>query len=180
MTLFAKNIHYLRKLRNITQDKMQALLTIERSTWSNYENGQTEPKIETLIRISNFFNVDIDAILLTDLQEVRFGQHEERQEISQKGKVSGKVSGKVLGQKAKNYPVHIPSAGQTLYDGLSAAKSGYNQQLNADYLGIINTLKDSIDLIKQANAALLEINRSYRARIDSLEAQIKELQQSRR
>lgn len=67
MNNFAKNILYLRKKRKLTQAEMPDLTGVSRVTWSNYENGNTEPDIATLLNISKAFNVSIDYILKEDL-----------------------------------------------------------------------------------------------------------------
>lgn len=47
---------------------MQSVLDITRATWSNYENGVTEPSLNKLIDIAKFFRIRIDVLLLKDLQ----------------------------------------------------------------------------------------------------------------
>lgn len=64
------NLRFLRKQRDLTQDEMPAQLGVSRATWSNYENDVTEPGIEMLLRISDFFDVSIDNLLRVNLQDV--------------------------------------------------------------------------------------------------------------
>lgn len=56
-------IKQYRKLKNITQEEMAALLNVTRQSYINYENGETEPSFETLKKISKILNVSIDALL---------------------------------------------------------------------------------------------------------------------
>ena len=52
-----------KELRGKTTKKETArLLGIEERTYANYENEITEPKIETLIEIANFYNVSLDYL----------------------------------------------------------------------------------------------------------------------
>ena len=67
MNFFAKNILYLRKKRKHTQAEMPALIAVGRATWSNYENGLTEPDFDKLIGIAKFFKVSIDDLLTVDI-----------------------------------------------------------------------------------------------------------------
>ena len=67
MNFFAKNILFLRKKHKYTQAEMPALVAVGRATWSNYENGLTEPDFDKLIGIAKFFNVSIDDLLTTDI-----------------------------------------------------------------------------------------------------------------
>ncbi|MBN8861417.1 MAG: helix-turn-helix transcriptional regulator [Sphingobacteriales bacterium] len=65
-----KNLKALRKSKGWTQDEMLSVSGITRSTWSNYETGQTQPDIETIARISGIFGVSIDDLILKDLSNV--------------------------------------------------------------------------------------------------------------
>ena len=61
------NLKYLRKKKGLTQLELRTILGYTRSTWSNYENGLTNPSIEDLITISNFFGVTLDDMIMNDL-----------------------------------------------------------------------------------------------------------------
>lgn len=61
---------------------MPGILNIKATTWSNYENGITEPDITTLIRISKFFEVSLDDLLTVDLSTI----NTEEKEIAKKGR----------------------------------------------------------------------------------------------
>jgi len=69
MSFFAKNILFLRKKRQYTQAEMPNHIDIQRATWSNYENGVTEPDISKLIGISDLFGVTIDELIRVDLSK---------------------------------------------------------------------------------------------------------------
>ena len=56
-------IKQYRKLKNITQEEMAALLNVTRQSYINYESGETEPSFETLKKISKILNVSIDSLL---------------------------------------------------------------------------------------------------------------------
>jgi transcriptional regulator with XRE-family HTH domain len=62
-----KNLKALRKSKGWTQDEMLPVCGITRSTWSNYETGQTQPDVETIVKISGIFGVSIDDLILKDL-----------------------------------------------------------------------------------------------------------------
>ena len=49
----------LRNQRKLTLDDIEEKTGIKRGTYSNYENGKTEPKMETWNRLADFFNVSI-------------------------------------------------------------------------------------------------------------------------
>ena len=53
----------LRISSELTQSEMAQKLVISRSTIGMYETGAREPDFETLEKIADFFNVDIDYLL---------------------------------------------------------------------------------------------------------------------
>ena len=67
MKNIAKNIRHLRKLRAITQEQLAEDLEISRSRVGSYEEGRSEPPIDMLIRLSEYFKVPIDILVKNDL-----------------------------------------------------------------------------------------------------------------
>ena len=54
----ARNIRLIRELRNYDQRYVASEMEVGRSTLSTWENGLTEVKIETLIKLAKIFNLD--------------------------------------------------------------------------------------------------------------------------
>lgn len=52
----------LRKEKNLTQTEIAKQIGIPRLNYNKYELEQVEPKIDTLIKIANFYNVSLDYI----------------------------------------------------------------------------------------------------------------------
>ncbi len=53
----------IREEKGLTLDEMQNQTGIKRGTYNNYENGVTEPKLETWQKLADFFNVPVDYLL---------------------------------------------------------------------------------------------------------------------
>ncbi len=53
----------LREEKNLTQIELGKAFNISHSTINRYENGLRQPDNETLINMSNFFNVSVDYLL---------------------------------------------------------------------------------------------------------------------
>ena len=53
----------LRVLNNLTQDELSQRVGITRFTYSNYENGKTQPDFDILIKIADLYNVSLDYLL---------------------------------------------------------------------------------------------------------------------
>ena len=64
---FPKNLKHLRTKKGLNQLDMESWLGIGRSTWSNYENGVTDPSIDDIVNFAKFFNVTLDELIVRDL-----------------------------------------------------------------------------------------------------------------
>ena len=58
-----KNIRSLRTEKGMTQDQLAEAIHVTRQAVSNWENGKTEPDIDTLTRIAEIFEVSIERVL---------------------------------------------------------------------------------------------------------------------
>ena len=53
----------LRKEKHLSQRAIAPLLHVSQGTYSNWENGKTEPSIKELVDIANFFEVSVDYLI---------------------------------------------------------------------------------------------------------------------
>ena len=53
----------IRKMKKYSQQKVAMDLSISREAISYYENGKRNPDIETLCKMSKYFNVSIDYLI---------------------------------------------------------------------------------------------------------------------
>lgn len=60
MKVFSKRLKELRKEKKLTQQEIAELLGVKRNTYSDWENGKTEPNFENLIKLADFFEVSLD------------------------------------------------------------------------------------------------------------------------
>lgn len=60
---FSTNLRELRVNRQYTQNELSKKLNLSRTAISNYEKGTIQPSIETIIKISEIFNVSLDDLL---------------------------------------------------------------------------------------------------------------------
>ena len=58
-----KNLKQLREQKGLTQDQLAEQLFVTRQTISNYENGRSRPDIDTLLKIAELLNSDVNSIL---------------------------------------------------------------------------------------------------------------------
>ncbi len=65
--MLSKNLKYLRQKNKISQQGLSDALSIPRTTLGDYERGKTEPNIAMLIRMAEFFDVNVDELVKQDL-----------------------------------------------------------------------------------------------------------------
>lgn len=61
----------IRKQRNMTQEDFAKIFHVTRQTVSNWENEKSYPDLQTLVQISNEFNVSLDTMLKEDMLMVK-------------------------------------------------------------------------------------------------------------
>lgn len=62
-TTTGQKLRRCREACALSQRQVAAALNIDRSTYTRYEIGDTEPNFDILIKLSNIFNVDIIELL---------------------------------------------------------------------------------------------------------------------
>ncbi len=67
MSLIGKNIKKIRSVKKLNQTAFATLFELKRTSIGAYEEGRAEPKIDTLIKIANYFSIPIDALLTKEL-----------------------------------------------------------------------------------------------------------------
>lgn len=60
MSIFGDNIKRLRKNKGLKQQELAEILGIKRNTYSDWENGKTEPSFENLVKLGDLFDVSLD------------------------------------------------------------------------------------------------------------------------
>ena len=63
MNNIGKNIKKLRKEKNLTQEQLAERLHVTRQAVSNWENGKTQPDIETLSVLAEVFEVTVEDLI---------------------------------------------------------------------------------------------------------------------
>ena len=62
----------IRKKHGLTQQEVAKKLGVVQKTYRNYENGTTEPSIETLIELSKLFHTTIDNLIRENTDKVNY------------------------------------------------------------------------------------------------------------
>lgn len=69
MHFLGKNLRHLRKQSSRTQSEIASLIQKGQTTIGNWENGISEPSLNELLIISNYFDISVDGLLKVDLAE---------------------------------------------------------------------------------------------------------------
>ena len=80
MHFLGKNIRYLRKQYPVTQSQLAALIGKGQTTIGNWENGISEPNIEELLILSNYFDISLDVLVKIDLAKTNYQLEKRREE----------------------------------------------------------------------------------------------------
>jgi transcriptional regulator with XRE-family HTH domain len=66
MSDFGTTIRRLRKQKRLTQKELSDMLGIKQTTYSDWESGKTEPKINVLVRFAELYHTTTDKLLGVD------------------------------------------------------------------------------------------------------------------
>lgn len=137
MTNFSSNIKALRKAKGLTQEQIADSIGIPRTTWSSYEIGASEPSIDGIIRIANFFGVDPGSILSADASLMdKPGEHEN----------ASPNASQSASPKRKNRGELQDNEDRIEYDGKS--EKTYKEDLINTLKKLVETQDDTISILK--------------------------------
>ena len=68
MSIFSKNLRYLRKKGNHNQDEIAIMFRKRANTIGNWENQKSEPSLTELMKLGEFFKVSVEDLLHTDME----------------------------------------------------------------------------------------------------------------
>jgi len=66
-SILSKNIRKLRAFKNLNQTQFADLIDVKRASIGAYEEGRAEPKLDTLIRITTYFKISLDNLIVSEL-----------------------------------------------------------------------------------------------------------------
>jgi len=76
-----KHIRALRKEKNLSQETLADSLHVTRQAVSQWENGRTQPDLDTLKSIAEFFDVDLLAVIYGKKQRTQSDERLKKQHI---------------------------------------------------------------------------------------------------
>lgn len=70
MNRLAQNLVILRQKQGLKQAEIAEKTGIKRNTWSNWENAVAQPSLDDLTSIAQFFDISLDDLITSDLENV--------------------------------------------------------------------------------------------------------------
>ena len=130
---FAENLRFLRKRRNKSQVNLAVELDLARTTLSGYERN-VQPPFKTLIKISDYFSISLDALIkykLDALSEFQFSQIEKGFDID------------ITGNKLRLLTISVDNEGEENIEMIPVkAQAGYtNSYGDLDFIASLPKFK---------------------------------------
>lgn len=66
---FSENLQFIRAQAGVTQEQLAEQLDVSRQSVSKWESGQSFPEMDTLLRICDLYNVNLDVLLRGIVEE---------------------------------------------------------------------------------------------------------------
>ena len=66
MKIFGKRLREVRKTKGLKQQELADRLGIKRNTYSDWENGKTEPSFESIVKLADLLDVSLDWLFGRD------------------------------------------------------------------------------------------------------------------
>lgn len=70
---FSENLQFIRAQAGVTQEQLAEQLDVSRQSVSKWESAQSFPEMETLLRICDLYDVNLDLLLRGGVEESRVG-----------------------------------------------------------------------------------------------------------
>src|SRR5664279_1015320 len=70
MSIFSKNLRYLRKRGDHNQDEIALLFKKRANTIGNWENRKSEPSLTELMKLGEFFKVSVEDLLHRNMESL--------------------------------------------------------------------------------------------------------------
>src|ERR1700733_1473514 len=81
MNFLGQNIRYLRRQYSNTQTELASLIQKGQTTIGNWENGISEPNVEELLILSNYFDISLDILIKIDLSKTNWASVKKQEQV---------------------------------------------------------------------------------------------------
>ncbi len=170
----SNNIKKLRKLNNLTQEKLAKKLNLSSQNVSKWEHGISEPSISYCVKMAEIFNISLDSLLSRGLNN--YNDLEFRKERMFNDKINANlkntfpsISLSLICEFKKDHKVKELDDLLMLKNDYSFTKTESKQFTTENYMG-----RSFFELIS-INENLLSNNRNIKSKEDSINKTFKEI-----
>lgn len=139
---FAENLRKYRKSAGYSSKELADTLKIKYTTYLNYENADTEPRYETLMKIADILNVSPDELLGYTKQENRMNNEELLKELMEKD-----------AENKRNALIHLTKA--LSYAGCEVVDMQYDDEEEIVTVTFISGAKRVVNVAMDSTAAMM-------------------------
>lgn len=144
-----KNIKKIRQAKHLSQSEFASLFNLSRPSVGAYEEGRSEPKIETLLAISKHFGLSVDLLLTRELttydifnigilneklDKAHRGEKKSNQHTCPLVQVSERIN-YIVHNKSKAYRNELPQTGCPQTADIAFENEGHHMQLEDRGIG---------------------------------------------
>ncbi len=76
MSIFSKNLKYLRECKNLSQNRLGEMAGVNQTTIARWENEEISPSLDNIIDVSEVLNVSVADLTGTDLTKDEYSYNE--------------------------------------------------------------------------------------------------------
>lgn len=157
-TYWRQNLKFLRGEMDINQTQLGLQVNKTQKTIANWETGVSEPNIDEVAKITQYFGITVDDFYFTDMSK---GKVIENEKNNLNGKVKGKVRGKVSSNDAGFSELEELKKELAVKEAIIASKDE-----------IIAHLKLNIDDLRETRSILSDEIALLKRELDGLQKQI--------
>ena len=110
MIFFHVNLRYICKRFGVTQEALAFQMKKTQTTIGNWQNGKSQPSIEELLILSNYFSVDLTTFIAVDIEKNNLIKEEIVQSFNAKRKARSVKDNVIKGGIPQSYEYQIPES----------------------------------------------------------------------
>ena len=77
MSLFSKNLRYLRDKNKLSQNKLAEMANVNQTTIARWENEEVSPSLDNILDVANALNVSVANLTGNDIQKIENNSFDE-------------------------------------------------------------------------------------------------------
>lgn len=158
MSFLSKNIKYLRDTAGSSQAEFGKAFGVSRDNIASYERG-TEPKIDFILKVVNFYHITVDNLIRDDLEEIC-----EKDDGTEKLDLNNQTHSRP--KLDLNNKKSTPNPNEAHEPVVSELYKEISRQMQLEFIKEIRTLTEENALLKQENTRLKAENARFKGGAD--------------